>query len=221
MTRLNWQKLVASDDYSPVMKLVHLAARMDTTNEEAYRGEMVRTRRDTYEQTLTKLANDSGCEQAGRLGEGEILSELNEQSVSDARSIVNTYNYEMATKVANIRQDVPRANRHTYAARLRTWENERSSFKDTQIAINTNLTARQAAQRDFQKNNDVEITVELVGPSPAAEEICQAALDMGRVPLSIANEIPMPAHLNCVHVWADEQAKKLKEADCNELWMGQ
>lgn len=217
---LNWQALIQSEGFTNVMRLVHLAVRMDSVNEDAYRAELVRTRRKAYEAAITEMAEEAGCDRAGLLGEGPILTELNEASQRDASSIVNTYNYELGLAIIAIKEEVPKANRNTYVSRLRKWEQSRARWKDAQIAANTTLSARQKAQRDFININRVEGTVELLGPDPAAEPVCQAALDMGRVPVEVANGIDMPAHLNCVHIWGSYKLDKLTGQECADLWLG-
>lgn len=220
MARIPWQSQIQDGDFSNVMRLVHLAYRLTSTEQEAIRAELVRTRRTAYEDALTELATEAGCDRRGRLGEGVILSELNAQSAEDAAAIVNTFNTDLVSAIKQIKAAVPTANRNTYAKRLAEWETSRAEWKDAQIASNTTLTARQAAQRDFMQNNLVEVTVELVGPKPAAEPVCQAALDMGRIPLEQANGIQMPAHLNCIHTWALPKIKKISKNECLDLWLG-
>jgi hypothetical protein len=218
---LDWKGLIQSEGFSNIMRLVHLSFRMDSQHQEAIRAELVRTRRRQYEASLTELAESAGCDRSALLSEGPILSELNEMSKTDAESIVNTYNYDLGLAIIAIKEETPTANRNVYAKRLGAWETQRAGWKDLQIATNTNLTARQQAQRDFFKNNLVEATVKLIGPDPAAEPVCQAALDMGRVPVEVANEMDFPAHLNCVHTFSDYKIKKLDKGKCAELWMGQ
>ncbi len=216
----DWQKLTNSDGFSNVMRLVHLAMRQDATDEQALRTELLKARRSEYEATLTELATGLGCTgRQGRLGEGPILSQLNETSEADAKSIVNTYNYDLAIAVIAIRTEVPTANRHVYAKRLQTWETNRDKWKNEQISLNTNLTARSLAQADFMANNPVEGTARLVGPDPAAEPICQGWLNRGNVPMETALANPSPFHFNCPHSW-EYRLKKLKKSECKDLWMG-
>ena len=204
------------DSLSPVQKLVHLAVRYDSQQQEAIRAELVQTRKQEYESTLTELAGAGGCNQKGLLGEGAILKGLNKVSKEDAESITLTYNRDLAVAIIAIREENPSANRHYYANRLETWEVNRAEHKDLQIAANTRLTARQMAMADFTKYNDVEATVEPLGNNPAAESICQELLDRGRVLMKEA--AGFPAHINCVHFYGNIQIKPID--NCKELWLG-
>lgn len=214
----NWADLVGQ--MTDVQKLVHLAMRQDVIDEDAIRSELVKARRREYETTLTELAQKAGCNRTALVSEGETLSEFNELSKQDATSIVNTYNYDLGVAIIAISTETPTANRNTYAKRLRTWDNNRATWKNNQIAVNTNLTARSMAQRDFAQFNTVtEGEAFLAGPDPAAEPICQGWINRGKVPTRIAIENPSPFHINCPHVW-EMIPVKLGKGECDELWMG-
>lgn len=214
----DWSALV--DGMTDVQKLVHLVMRYDAVNEEAVRAQLLKARRKEYEATLTEMAAAAGCDNRAILGEGDILSELNDLSSADAKSIANTYNYEVGIAIIAIATETPTANRNTYAKRLRTWEENRGKHKDAQIAMNTNLTARTLAQRDFARfNRNATGQAELRG-GPAAEPICQGWLNRGRVPLQTAINNPSPFHMNCPHYWHFLPAEQLSDDECADLWMG-
>ena len=215
----DWQSLV-DGEFTDVQKLVHLVFRQTTDNEQAIRAELVRARRREYEDTLTAMLADSGCGGRGRLAEGPILSDLNEMSRTDAVSIVNTYNYDMAIALMAIRQENPRANRGLYAKRLDQWESKRAEWKNAQIALNVHLTARSRAQADFMRNNGLDGRARLQGPDPAAEPLCQGWLNRGWVKSEVANSNPSPFHPGCPHAWHHE-IDKASVGDCEDLWTGQ
>lgn len=213
-----WQPLV--NTLSSVQKLVHLAMRQDAVDEETIRAQLLKTRRKTYEATLTELAKEAGCAKSGRLSEGPALSELNDASKDDAQSIVNTHNYDLAVAIVAIATENPKANRNYYARRLQTWETNRAKWKNEQIAGYTVLSARSLAQTHFLGNNpDTEGTAQLAGPNPAAEPICQGWLNRGRVPSRVAMANPAPYHLGCLHSW-EFKLVKLKKGECKDLWTG-
>ena len=90
---LNWQSLTS--EMTDVQRLVHLAMRFDSVDEEQWRGEILRMRRNAYDAELGVQAAAVGCAgRRGNLGNGDILSGLNSQSLTDAQSIANTYNYK-------------------------------------------------------------------------------------------------------------------------------
>ena len=218
----NWQALTQGEGFSNVMRLVHLAMRQDNIDQDAIRSALVKARRVEYEATLSKMAAEIGCDRSALVSEGDTLNELNQLSTVDAQSMINTYNYDLAVAIITIRTETPTANRHVYAKRLATWDSNRSEWKNKQVAMNTVLTSRSMAQRDFMRlNTNLEGKARLIGPDPAAEPICQGWLNRGLVPADVAADNPSPFHPNCPHSWEfslgwiDDRDK-----DCEGLWMG-
>ena len=213
----NWQAVV--DDLPDVGRLVHLSMRQDPYDVDRIRGELLRQRRRYYDAELTDQARRVGCPgQVGRLGNGAILSELNEMSKRDATSIVNTYNADLAGAIRYIKAETPTANRYVYAKRLGAWEQKRASWKDTQIAQYTKGSARAKAQQDFRQNNNT-FGVAVLEPTRAVCPVCQGWVARGIVPLNIALNNPGPWHPNCPHSWS-VRPEKVSPDQCRYLWMG-
>jgi hypothetical protein len=196
----NWQALV--NEMSPVMKLVHLAMRQDSFDEDQRRTELLRLRRRFYEDELTLQAARVGCKgRRGQLTNGVILSELNEMSRLDAASIANTFNYDLAASIVRIRSEAPRANRFVYASRLRQWDGKRNKWKSPQITLNTERTARAKAQQDFYEYNG-RFGSAVLRPRTAVCPICQGWINRGEVPLRVAQirrHIIQTAHISLLH----------------------
>ena len=215
---LDWHALV--DGMSDVMKLVHLASRMDTVDEEEWRSTFLRERRRAYEDELTIQARRMGCNsRRGRLAEGPILSALNDTSRTDAQSVVNTFNYYLAAAIIRIHDEVPTANRYVYARRLAAWAPTYWSWKQPQIDQMTDGTARAKAQQDFYARNGHFGSARLL-PTTAVCPVCQGWIARGIVPLRVAQQYPPPYHPNCPHYWSTRPDKIAKE-DCQNLWMGE
>lgn len=207
-------------DMSNVQRLVHLAARGDSVDEGEWRALLLRQRRRAYESELTLQAARVGCPgRAGRLGNNEILSALNDRSERDARSIVNTFNYFLAAEIVRIRQDAPRANRFVYARRLRDWEANYWKWKRPQIDQMTDNTARARAQQDFFRFNRQLGTARLL-PRRAVCPICQGWVRRGVVPLRVAMNNPPPYHVDCPHIF-DVRADRVAREDCPLIWAGE
>lgn len=214
----NWQAVVA--DFSDVMKLVHLAARWDNFDEEAIRGQTLRDMRRYYEDELTIQAARVGCPgRRGRLGNNETLTALNRIATEWGRSIVNTYNYDVAVAIRHIRNEVPRANRYVYARRLEAWGAARDKWKLPQIEQMTEQTARSRAQQDFYSFNGSGGTA-VLRPVRAVCPICQGWVARGDVPLRVAQNHPPPYHVNCPHGWVTTPDRRTAE-ECAILWMGE
>ena len=213
-----WQPLV--DQLSDVGKLVHLAARKEPLDVDRVRSELLRERRRYYEAELTAQAARVGCPgRSGNLSNGAILSELNQKSMEDATSIVNTYNYDLAVAIRYIRAETPTANRFTYAKRLGEWETRRGAWKNDQIALYTETSARAKAQADFYQYHANFGTAELV-PKTAVCPVCRGWVARGEVPLRTAMNHPGPFHVGCPHTWETHPERVARE-DCPMLWMGQ
>lgn len=213
----DWQ--AATAQLTDVQKLVHLAMRRDSVDEAAIRGELLASRRRAYESELAIQIERLGCGPvAPRLNEGPSLTELARASDSDAASIVNTYNYDLARQIGAIAESTPRANRYTYRKRLGDWDTDRAQVKAAQIGQYTDSSARTVALRDFEAHNLLEGEAELE-PTDAICPVCQGWIARGKVPLAEATRNPPPYHLQCPHSWSTSY-KKLSRRECAELWAG-
>ena len=212
-----WQPVV--DQMPPVGKLVHLAMRQDIVDQENIRGQLLRIRRRAYEDELSIQAELIGCPgRSGQLSNGPILSALNQMSVEDAASIVNTYNYDLASAVTKIRSDTPTANRNTYANRLGKWDRDRAKWKMAQVAEWSDGTARAMAQDVFYTHNGSMGSATLA-PQAAQCPVCQGWVNRGEVPITVAINNPPPYHPFCPHGW-DMNPDKVTKEQCQILWMG-
>jgi hypothetical protein len=214
----NWQVLV--DGMSDIQKLVHLAARLDDFEIDRIKGDLLREGRQAYEAELTRQAKRVGCPgRTGRLTSGPALTELNRLYTEHARGIVNTYNYDLAGAIIQIRSEVPTANRHVYANRIQGWETKRAAWKDKQIQQYTAGKARAMAQSDFYRLNNIG-GVAVLKPEAAVCPVCQGWIDRGEVPMREATNNPPPYHPNCPHRWSTDPNRVPRE-ECPLLWMGE
>ncbi len=214
----DWTALTAG--MSNVQRMVHLAARYDAYDVERIASELFRDRRQYYNAELTNQAARVGCPgRSGALGNGPILSSLKEQSVQDATSIANTFNYDLAIAITNIGVETPTANRHTYAAQLRTWEAARAEWKNPQIREYAKGTAISQAQVDFYRYNQSLLGSATLQPTRAVCPVCLGWIARGEVPLSVALSNPPPYHPNCPHGWSI-RPEKAARSECPNIWMG-
>lgn len=203
-----------------VQKLVHLAYRRDSVDIEQRRAQLLRVAQRAYESELTAMAARVGCpDRRGRVGAWPTLTMLNDQALTWAEGIANTYNYDVAIAIIGIGQANPRANRHTYAAGLREWEAARQDWKEPQIQEYTNNWARARAQEDFKRYNGTLGTAELV-PKSAVCPICAGIIARGKIPLREALNDSPPYHANCPHSWL-VNADRVPREQCPLLWMGE
>lgn len=211
-----WETLV--DQLPAVGQLVHERMRLDDTDEMQIRAELTAQRARAYEDELVIQAGRVGCDSyRGRLTIGPEWADMDGQSVKDARSIVNTFNRDLARRIRGIRKDVPTANRYVYAKRLRIWQSHRASWKDAQVAQHTDISARSKAQQDFYQKNGLAEGYAVLQPRSAVCPICQGFLNRGRIALNVALANPGPYHPNCPHLW-DIHTPALSPDDCANLW---
>jgi len=215
---LDWRARM--EEFSPVMKLVHLAMRKDDVDEDETRTKLLKEGRRLFEDELTMQAARGGCPgRRGLLRNGPILTELNNVYTDHAKSITNTYNYDLAAQIAQIRQDVPTANRHVYAKRLRRWDEQRAELKTPVISQMTEAVARSLAQEAFYDHNGMSGYAELM-PKTAVCPVCQGWINRGHVPLNVAMGHPPPYHIRCPHFWQTRPGQRTED-ECRLLWMGE
>lgn len=203
----------------PVQQLMHLAMRWTSDDQERIRAELLRQRREYYEAELTDQAARVGCPgRRGRLAEGPILSQLNDASLTDAISIVNTYNYDLARAILSIYSEVRTANRWVYASRLQAWEAARAGWKDPQIAQYAEVSARSLAQQHFHQYN-ATLGYAVLEPGTAVCPVCQGWIERGEVSLHEAQNNPPPYHINCPHIFAC-YPDRVAKSECADLWVG-
>ena len=215
----DWRAAIV--DASPVMTLVHEAVRQDNFDTAAIQAGLEQIARSHYNDELTLMAVAHGCDSRhGQLENATIQSDIDADAAADATSIVNTFNYDLAIAIQHIRQEHPRANRYHYARYLTEWNEKRSSWKDTQIAMMTEGKARNRAQADFlRRNNLMDGNAHLL-PIRAVCPICRGLVARGDVPLRVAYANPTPIHVGCPHIWHVD-GRALPEDRCELLWTGE
>jgi hypothetical protein len=215
---LDWTTLTAQ--MTDVQKLVHLAARYDSVDEERIRTDLLAIRRKAYNDELTIQARHVGCPgQVGRLGNGTILSALNDDSLRDAKSIANTYNYFLALEILRAGEANPRGNRYYYAKAVADWQPTYWAWKDPVITVTTEKSARALALEDFYRLNGGAMGTAKLEPRSAVCPVCQGWIARGIVPLRVALANPANFHINCPHYW-QTRPEKVAPEECPNLWMG-
>lgn len=211
-----WQPVVAG--FSRVMALVHLSLRGQVEDTEVLANELFQARKQEFNDAMNDYLAQIGCGGQANLTAGPELKAISDQSKKDAKSIMDTFNLDLAKEIQNIKDITPTANANTYALRLKQWDADRSDWKYSQIALWTAMTARDSAFRSFSKNNGLTPEAVLL-PSIAAEPICQGWINRGSVPFEIARKNPSPFHIGCIHFWKPTFLEG-DEGDCEDLWRG-
>lgn len=208
-----WRDMVAG--FSRVTALVHLSMRMLPVDTDQLYGELLKARQLEFNDAVSDYTAQMECGGQADLRSGPEMEQIKAESRRDAEQISETYNRDLARTIAGIRETTPRANRHTYAKRLREWERSRSPWKVTQISLHTVMTARDIALKAFCKHNRLEPDV-VLHPQLAREPICQGWVNRGKVSFEVARRNPSPYHIGCVHYWRPF----FEKGDCVDLWQG-
>jgi hypothetical protein len=218
----DWRELL--DEMSDVEKLVHLAHRWTADDEELWADRLFRNNRKTYTDALDEEAAAWGCyPPPASLTRGPILKAIREEADESGRSIVGTFNYDLALAIRRIRRETPTANRHVYAYRLRAWMQERARWKKPQIGMIETFKTVNRAQDDFYRFNDLPQEGAEVVPFSTVCEICAeyVAGNPYRSMQELLRRCRLPAHHNCPHYGRVIPARRLTRQECRELWMGE
>lgn len=196
---LQWEPIVS--DMTNVQKLVHLLFRKTPDNVEQEREFILKHNRIAYEMTLEEEARSWGCIPGrAHLREGRELRRINERAQRSAKSIVNTYNYDLSKAILAIGADTPTANRYVYANRLALWEIEREKYKRRQISMAETFWGINQAKEDFyQRNVLLEPKAEVV-PATTVCPICAEYVRGNPYPSieELYRRVNLPAHVNCL-----------------------
>lgn len=149
----------------------------------------------------------------------EDLAELRRMSAEDARSIVRTWNHDVDRQLARLYEQNRRGNRHYYAKHMEDWAAKREVWKSRQIALYTEFSTKNYAQRRFWEMNGLRGARYIFdGPPPVCDD-CRHLYGLGAVDQATVDANPTPRHVNCPHFWrmlpwtADPPALR-------DLWVG-
>jgi hypothetical protein len=217
----NWRSVV--DKMTNIQKKMHLAMRLTNENQKAAYQSLLDSNRMTYEIALRNEVMAVGCGDPGRvyLREGAELKNIAQRAEFSSKSIVNTYNYDLAQAIVAVGKDAPRANRYVYAYRLSQWERERSPRKNLEIGDTEKSWSINAAKEAFHRYNAIAARAEVV-PYPTVCQECGAyvAGNPYESMSELYRQCALPAHPHCPHYGAAIMDAKLSREECQDLWIG-
>ncbi len=174
-----------------------------------------------FESALEKFSEEAGCKVKAELTNNKILREFGVQSRKDARSIVNTFNYELVGRIAKLDEALTLQEK---SDNIEAWITERQRRKWVQVSQWTSGKVKHKAAGEFFTRNGKHFEeggfAELQGPYPAKEPICQGWFNRGAVPLREAISNPPPYHLGCPHFFKYTMPKFKGGVVCEDLWLG-
>lgn len=207
-----------SDDLTRLQKIIRLGYGMTDGDERELARLIERQRADAWKTALEEEAAKVGVRRkanAPRMGD---LQELRNLSQRDAASVVQTYNRDLEREIRRLYDANPRGNRQYYMSNLERWHDQRAAWKNRQIALYSQKTARHYAQQRFRDENGAYgQTYVFSGPAPVCDD-CAEQFAAGEVDQRHVDENPTPLHPNCPHEWDAAGFRLSVPAD--QLWTG-
>lgn len=205
------------DGLTKVQRVMRLAYEMRADETAVLAREIERQRAAAWVDAIRTEARRLGSKANIPLPRGESLDLIRRQSITDARSITNTYNRDLERAIERLYRDNPRGNRHYYQRGIERWHGERAAWKNKQIALMNDKSARQWATQAFIEQNGVRARYRFVGAAPVCDD-CAAQFARGVVGQDVVDANPAPLHPNCPHEWATVRPKA--SVPLNQLWVG-
>jgi hypothetical protein len=196
---------------------LHVAYEFALPDEPTLAEIIYRHRAAAYQAAMTEQARTAGSRRRGHLPTGMDARYLKDVSLDDARSIRATFEKDLDREIERLYAANPDGRRDYYVSNLTTWADERAAWKDRQIALMNNKTARFYAQQRFKDMNKVTANYRFAGPAPVCED-CADKFALGEVGQSVVDVDPTPLHPNCPHEWIFTNAKIGLPLD--QLWVG-
>lgn len=203
---------------SQLTETIGLLYRMETADIQALSNTLLEVRKQAWRDALNEQARAYGCNKVPNDPRLSDLAELKDLSLADARSIADTWNKEVMAQIEKLYNDNVRGNRFYYTSNLERWASARASWKDAQVALNTEQTTRFFAQNRFREENDLKgkTLYIFVGPPPVCK-ICARMFGAGLVDETFIRRNPAPVHIGCPHEW---EAMSKQPIACADMWVG-
>jgi len=205
------------DGLTKVQRVMRLAYEMRADETAVLAREIERQRAAAWVDAIRTEARRLGSKANIPLPRGESLDLIRRQSITDARSITNTYNRDLEREIVRLYGANPRGNRNYYISNIERWHAERAAWKNRQIALMNDKSARQWAVQAFIEQNNVRTQYRFAGPAPVCDD-CAEMFAAGKVDQAFVDASPAPLHPNCPHAWATVGAKA--GVPVNQLWVG-
>lgn len=183
-----------------LQRIMRLAYEMRPDEEAVLAREIYAQRQAAWVDAIREEARRVGVKVTVPFPRGEEADLLRRASITDAHSIVRTYNRDLERQIAKLYAENPRGNRYYYIKRIEQWHTERAAWKHKQIALMNDKTARYWAQQAFIENNRVSTHYRFAGPAPVCSD-CATKFLLGIRDQAYVDENPTPLHPNCPHFW--------------------
>ncbi len=205
-------------DLTRLQRIMRLAYSMQPEDEAALAAQIERQRSRAWQTALEEEAQKVGVRARANAPRRDDLQYLRDVSRSDAESIARTYNADLEKQIRALFTENPRGNRQFYASRLEAWYSKRAAWKDRQIALMNEKSARYYATQRFREMNLIgRAKFRFDGPSPVCDE-CIDNFAAGEVEQEYVDTHPTPVHIGCNHDW--KGTKYQLGVSRRDVWIG-
>jgi len=183
---------------------------------------LTRQRSAAYKTEYNRLLKQAGVRlQRVLVLDRATLDNLAARSQSEAETIAQTYDRDLARQIEAIELENPKISRDDLVKRLQSWHTARANWKGPQISLWANRDAVQQAQTDFFKVNGQAIKAKAkVFPRSYVCDDCGRLVGMGEVDIQVALANPCPRHPNCVHQWVTSGMERVGPLPQGQFWSG-
>lgn len=205
------------DTLTKLQRVMRLAYTMRKDEEAVLAREIYAQREAAWIDEMRQQAAQVGVRARIPSPRGEYADLMRRESITDAHSIRNTFNRDLEREIERLYTANPRGNRYYYMRGIERWQAERAQWKQRQIALVNDKTARHWAQQAFVEENLITGTYRFIGPAPVCDD-CAAQFAAGVVTQDYVDQNPTPLHPNCPHGWKLSGAQV--GVPIGQLWVG-
>ena len=206
------------DRLTKLQRVMRLAYEMRADETAVLAREMERQRTAAWMDAMRTEARKVGYKGPIPSPRGEALDMIRRQSITDARGVTETYNRDLERAIVKLYDANPRGNRNYYMRGIERWHAERARWKNKQIALMNDKSARHWAVSAFVEQNSVQSRYRFAGPAPVCDD-CAEMFAAGVVDQAFVDKTPAPLHPNCPHFWSTVRPKL--GVPLSQLWVGQ
>jgi hypothetical protein len=205
-------------ELTKLQRVIRLAYEMRDDEEARLARSILDQRSRAWVESIREEAAKVGYRGAIPFPRGEELDLLRRASITDAHSIRATYNADLEREIMRLYNANPRGNRNYYISGIERWHAARAEWKNRQIALYNNKTARYWAQQAFVENNQTRARRYVFsGPAPVCED-CRDQFAAGEVGQDYVDRNPTPLHPNCPHEW--QTVRSTLGVPLSQIWVG-
>ena len=207
-----------NDPLTKLQSVMRLAYGMRSDEEAVLARNIENHMQAAWTEQMRSEARSVGSKKSIPFPRGEALDMIRRQAITDAHSIRNTYNRGLEREIRRLYDANPRGNRNYYMKNIEDWHAKWQAWKDRQIALVNDKTARYMATQEFNTANDVQgARYVFDGPAPACDD-CGAMFAAGEVNQDFVDRNPTPLHPNCPHYWTRVGGRV--GVPIEQLWVG-